>query len=95
MENAELPRMFTYHKPTAEQESRYTDLRQAGFVLVGRIRRSTRASAEQTLAIRKVQEAIMWANAAIAINEASVTPRSEPLPESPEDAKAELERPTP
>ena len=57
---------FTYHAPTDTQKAHYTALRDCVKVAASGILNHTPPSAEQTLAIRKLQEAVMWANAAIA-----------------------------
>ena len=57
---------FTYHPPTKEQQAHYTALRDCIKVAAMGIYNHTPSSAEQTLAIRKLQEAVMWANTAIA-----------------------------
>lgn len=67
----ELEKMFTYHPPKSNQIDRYGDLREAGKLFAIVIANNCPDSAEKTLAIRKVQEAVMWANASIAINEAA------------------------
>lgn len=60
---------FTYHPPVGDQGQRYVRLRDAakGFALV--IAECTPSCADQTAAIRKVREAVMTANAAIACNQ--------------------------
>lgn len=57
---------FTYHPPTPEQVVQYGRIRDAAkdFAIV--IAENTPPSADQTAAIRKVREAVMTANAAIA-----------------------------
>lgn len=62
---------FTYHAPRAEtsQSFRYEDLRTEARDLAMRIAVMTPPSREQALALTKLEEAIMWANAAIARNE--------------------------
>ncbi len=57
---------FTYHKPEGEQIEQYTKLREAARVFAVAIADNTPACADQTAAIRKVREAVMTANAAIA-----------------------------
>lgn len=64
-----LKKLFTYHRPTPEQAERYGKLRAAALVYAELIAELTPPSAEQTLAIRKVHEASMAANSAIAVNE--------------------------
>jgi len=65
-----LDNWFTYHAPTKEQVERYTELRDAAHVFAAVIMKNTPASADQSAAIRKVREAVMTANAAIACEEA-------------------------
>lgn len=57
---------FTYHTPTPEQVPKYEAIREAGKHLAMAILENTPGSADQTDAIRKVREAVMTANAAIA-----------------------------
>lgn len=65
----DLDQLFTYHKPYGDQSDRYDQLRAAAKAYAEAIAALTPTSAEQTLAIRKVQEASMMANAAITVNE--------------------------
>jgi hypothetical protein len=69
MTQSELDNIFSYHVPKADQPSRYEQIRAAGKALAQAIIDCTPACADQTAAIRKVREAVMTANAAIAINE--------------------------
>lgn len=57
---------FTYHPPTEEQIDQYTNIREAAKRFAQVIAANTPNSADQTVAIRKVREATMVANAAIA-----------------------------
>lgn len=57
---------FCYHAPTASQQEFYVALRNAGRDLAMAILSLTPPGADQAAAIRKVREAIMTANAAIA-----------------------------
>jgi hypothetical protein len=66
IDHASLENWFTYHKPTAEDESKYVLIRNAAQNLARVILENTPASADQAAAIRKVREATMTANAAIA-----------------------------
>ena len=68
MANASLEQIFMYYLPNSTQEERYVLLRAAGLSLAQDIARLARWR-EQSLALTSVQQAIMWANAAIAINE--------------------------
>lgn len=65
----DLDNLFTYHPPKDDQPERYVKIRAAAKDLARAILESCPSSAERTLAVRKVQEASMWANASIACNE--------------------------
>ncbi len=52
-----IERNFTYHPPKGNQQARYVALREKGKELAEVILEFTPASPEQTLAIRKVEEA--------------------------------------
>lgn len=66
-----LDDIFRYHAPHGDQPSRYAAVRAAGYALAAVLNSNCPGSPEQTLALRKVQEAVMWGNASIAINEAN------------------------
>jgi hypothetical protein len=59
---------FTYHAPTEGQPVKYERIRNAGRNLAIVILEETPESADQSAALRKVREAVMTANAAIACN---------------------------
>lgn len=61
-----LVNWFTYHKPTNDQGLRYEEIRSAGLAFARVIVSNTPPSADQTAAIRKIREAVMTANAALA-----------------------------
>jgi hypothetical protein len=64
-----IVQLFTYYSPIGTQPDRYNWLRNsAGELAIGILHRCPN-SRERSLAITKLQEAIMWANASIAINE--------------------------
>lgn len=65
----ELNRRFTYHPPKEDQPVRYTGLREKAREFAELIRQYTPYSREQSLALTALEEAVMWANAAIARNE--------------------------
>lgn len=69
MKQEDIENIFTYHPPTQEQAMRYTELRRCARVFAGEINKLCPESAEKTLAIRRLQESVMYANASIAINE--------------------------
>jgi hypothetical protein len=64
-----LTNVFTYHAPKDGQLERYQQLRERAFELALLIVHLTPKSREQSLALTKLEEAIMHANAAIARNE--------------------------
>jgi hypothetical protein len=64
-----VTRNFTYHPPKPGQQDRYQDLRANALALALLIIETTPYSREQSLALTKLEEAIMWANASIARNE--------------------------
>lgn len=66
---ADLTNRFRYHPPKNDQMTRYEDMRTMGANLAFFIAENTPKSREQSLALTKLEEAIMWANAAIARNE--------------------------
>jgi hypothetical protein len=68
-EGLNLKKRFTYHAPKEDQPKRYTELRAAALELAEKIEALTPASREQSLSITHLEEAIFWANAAIARNE--------------------------
>ena len=60
---------FTHHPPHGTQERRYKSIRAAAKVFAEVVVELCPSSAEKTLAIRRIQEAGMWANCSIACNE--------------------------
>lgn len=69
MTDAELDNLFKYHPPKGDQEEAYQAIRTAAKAFAQRIVDLTPTCADQSAAIRKVREAMMTANAAIACNE--------------------------
>jgi hypothetical protein len=59
--------IFSYHAPDDRQLECYEAIRIAGREFAEAIIRNTPASADQSAAIRKAREAVMTANAAIAL----------------------------
>jgi hypothetical protein len=57
---------FTYHPPSVENLPKYEAIREAARDFATIILDNTPPSADQSTAIRKVREAVMTANAAIA-----------------------------
>lgn len=68
-QKAELKRRFTYHPPKDDQPERYTLLRDLAETLAEQVVYCTPVSREQSLAFTHLEQAVMWANAAIARNE--------------------------
>lgn len=64
-----IERDFTYHPPKDDQPARYMTIRAHAKVLAECIAESTPASREQSVALTKLDEVVMFANAAIARNE--------------------------
>jgi len=65
----ELKKRFTYHAPKGDQPARYEQIRLHARDLAERIEIACPKSREKSLAFIKLEEAVMWANAAIARNE--------------------------
>lgn len=64
----DLLRRFTYHEPTEGQPEQYAEIRAAGLDLAEVIGFECPDSPERAQALNKIDEAVMWANAAIARN---------------------------
>ena len=62
----ELQNRFTYHSPTTEQQYIYQAIRNAGLSLASIIEDLCPDSREKSLALTKVDEAVMWGNASVA-----------------------------
>jgi len=65
----DLNNRFTYHAPKSDQPARYEDIRRYARGLATEINQLAPDSREKSLAITSLEEAVMWANAAIARNE--------------------------
>ena len=65
----DIEKNFTYHAPKGDQINRYQCIRDTakGFALL--LESACPESRERSLALTKLEEAVMWANAAIARNE--------------------------
>ena len=64
--SADLDNRFTYHAPRDGQPEVYQAIRDQGKRLAELIEQEAQESRERSLAITKIEEAVMWANAAIA-----------------------------
>ena len=66
---ADIDNRFTYHAPKGDQVTRYAMLRDGGKTLAELICKTVPPGRERALALTKLQEAVMWANAGIACGE--------------------------
>ena len=64
-----LDALFTHHPPQGNQVERYEQLREHARRMAHLIGTLTPPGREQAAALRGLQVSVMWANAAIAINE--------------------------
>lgn len=69
MTTAQIEQAFTYHPPKGDQAERYVKLRSKAHELAFEIQALCPESREKSLALTNLQQATMWANASIAINE--------------------------
>ena len=69
IEEKDLKNRFTYHAPKEGQPEIYEDIRTMALEFSDLINELCPDSREKSLAMTKLQEAVMWANASIAINE--------------------------
>lgn len=65
----QIDNAFRYHAPKADQPERYQAIRDKAKELAMLIGNSTPMSREQSLSLTNLEQAVMWANAAIARNE--------------------------
>jgi hypothetical protein len=64
---SDLDEIFKYHAPSPEQIEQYAEVRAAAKHFAQVVLAQVPASPDQTTAIRKIREAVMTANAAIAL----------------------------
>lgn len=69
IDDLNLDNLFKYHYPKIDQPQRYEEIRAAAKAFAVIVGQNCPPSADRTAAIRKIREAVMTANAAIAINE--------------------------
>ena len=62
----DMQNWFSYHAPTRDQLVIYNEIRTAGFAFAAVVNRHVPAGADKTAAIRKIREAVMACNAAVA-----------------------------
>ena len=60
--------VFTYHSPPADTLAKYVAIREAAKIFALTVYANTPQCADQTTAIRAIREAVMWANASIALD---------------------------
>lgn len=65
----DIDNWFSYHAPNGTQQDRYVAIRNKAKELAELILVTTPPNADQTVAIRKLRECVMTANAAIACGE--------------------------
>jgi hypothetical protein len=75
MPTLDIENVFQYHAPHGDQQERYVALREKAKELASLIQATTPESREQSVALTNLQQAVMWANAAIAINETAAAHR--------------------
>lgn len=63
----DVDNIFSYHAPTSDQLPKYEVIRAAARIFARILLENTPPSADQTAAIRKLREAVMTANASIAL----------------------------
>lgn len=63
-----VARNFTYHPPTDEQGGLYKEIRSKARELAELVEARCPNSREKSLAMTKLEESVMWANASIARN---------------------------
>jgi len=66
MANEQIEHAFRYHPPKPEMVGRYQALRELARRLAVGIEELCPEGREKSLAVTRVEEAVMWANAAIA-----------------------------
>lgn len=69
MDDEELEARFTYHAPRGDQPTRYELIRAMGRNMAELIDGAVPESREKALAMTNLEQAVMWANAAIARRE--------------------------
>ena len=69
MEDAELRNRFTYHPPKPGQTERYAEIRDYAHGFASLVNHQCPESREKLLAMTHIEDAVMWANAAIARHE--------------------------
>lgn len=68
-DNEKIEKAFTYHAPVGDQPDRYVLIRDEAKKLAKILTFNCPPSRELSLALTKLEESAMWANASIARNE--------------------------
>ncbi|MCL5884704.1 MAG: hypothetical protein M1377_05105 [Deltaproteobacteria bacterium] len=68
-EKVRLKKDFSYHPPIPNQVPRYNEIRDFARTFAATLLEKCPPSRERSLALTKMEEAVMWANASIARNE--------------------------
>lgn len=66
MNQKTIDHLFTYHPPSQDQIPKYNELREAAKKFAKTVYRLTPEGEEKKIAIQKIREAVMFANASIA-----------------------------
>ena len=64
--DSDLHNRFTYHRPDDTKQQKYIDIRAMGLEMATYIAENVPDGHEQVLAVTKLEEVVMWANAGIA-----------------------------
>ena len=65
----DMENVYTYHRPTPEQAMKYTQIREAVKAAAEAVLGLCPDSRERDTALQRLEEGVMWANAAVARNE--------------------------
>jgi 3-oxoacyl-[acyl-carrier-protein] synthase III len=68
-DEATIRNNFMYHAPKEENIQKFKEIRAEGRLFAKLVMDEVPECAERTLAFRKIEEAVMWANAALARNQ--------------------------
>lgn len=68
-----LRAIFTFQPPTPEKVERYNEIRERAFDLARSIVLHCPEGPDREIAVQKVREAVMWANASIATDNAAAS----------------------
>lgn len=69
IDNDEIEKLFTYHKPTDESVDKLFKIREAAKDFAKLVNETLPTSADKSAAIRKLRECVMTINACIVLNQ--------------------------